>query len=302
MDNSPVEPPVDTPADTPAGDPAPWWQGKMPDDIAALDDVQNSKDERAFWGQYQNLRSKIGNSISIPSEDASAEDRQAFYGKLASKVPGLAVKPGDDPESVEAFYNSMGRPKSADKYSTPELDVPEGVELNSDIMDTLRPIAHKNGLTDTQFKAIYTELANGSIQAAAESANAEKAAQAELKQKWGAAFDVNSIRALKVAKDTGAPDFLVEAIEAGTAPTTMLEYFSGLAKTMGSEPNQMNSMHGSGSIMDPATAGEKISEIMNNPKHAYWNKSDPANAAAVARMTELYRIKNPDNKVVATLG
>lgn len=290
------------PADVNQSSGQPWWSGKLPDDIAALDDVQNSKDESVFWDQYKNLRSRIGNSVSIPSEDASAEDRQAFIDKLTKKVPDLVVKPGDDPDSQAAFYQMMGRPEAPDKYAAPELEAVDGVEINDEYVDRIRKAAHKSGLSQKQFESLYSDIIGSDIERVSNSIQETEKALSELKSEWGYAFDVNAQRAITAAKNTGAPEHLVEMLEGGTASADMMRYFNGLAKQLGSEPSQLNSMANGNDAIDPDTARERISEIMNNKSHAYWNPADPAHDTAKKKVSDLYRKANPDNKPVSIVG
>lgn len=298
---------IGAPTDNPAADPAPpadqpWWHGRMPDEIAALDDVQNSKDEASFWDQYKNMRSRMGNSLSIPGEDASGEVRQKFLDKIRQKVPDLILRPGDDPESQQAFYSMIGRPESADKYKMPDLDIPEGVSMSDDIGKNAAAIAHKYGLTQKQFEGVIGEMLGAEIQSAAAGVAQQKEGMTKLANEWGYAFDVNSKRAVMAAEKTGAPESLIEMMNDGTASAEMVRYFHGLAKVIGSEPNEITSGNKHGNAIDPLTAEEKISEIMNNKNHAFWNPADPAHESAKARMSELYRLKNPGNQVVSIVG
>lgn len=299
--NPPADAPPATPPETPPADNQSWWAGKLPDNISALEDVQTAKSEEAFWDSYTNMRSKFGSSLSIPSEDASATDREAFIKKLQAKVPELVMKPGDDADSQSAFYQMMGRPESADKYAAPDLDVPEGVTVEDAAITQMQAAAHKHGLTQKQFEGMYSELMGSQIASSAESVNAQKEAMAELHNEWGYAFDANSQRAITAAEKTNAPESLVGMMKDGSASAELMRYFSGLAKQIGAEPNQIAGMNNA-DVMTPATADERISEIMNNKAHAYWNQSDPGHAAAKARMRELHKIRTPNNQIVSNVG
>ena len=267
-----------------------------------LDDVQNSKDEGAFWSHYTNMRSRMGNSLSIPSDDASAEVKNAFLQKVMNKVPDLVLKPGDDPDSQQAFYSMIGRPESADKYVVPELELPDGIDMPEEIAKSMQEVAHKHGLTQKQFEGVFSELITKEAAQAAERLSAQAEQAEQLKKDWGYAYDVNVKKALSAAHKTGAPESIVNMLQDGAASPEMMRYFHGLSSVVGAEPSQLNDMAGGSSAIDPATARERISEIMNNKQHAYWNAADPAHSQAKQRVNELYKLANPDSKILSVLG
>ena len=93
------------------------------------------------------------------TKDENAAEKLAKFGKLGDlaneylKLEGqlgnAIVKPGENAsdEEREAFYKALGKPESADKY---------GIE--GDDAEMFRQMAFKNNLTDEQAKAIYKSL------------------------------------------------------------------------------------------------------------------------------------------------
>lgn len=108
---------------------------------------------------YSALEKKMGSSINIPSDEAAAEE-------------------------VNAFYQKLGKPESADGYS-----------IQDDKAGPYRELAFMNNLTDKQAKGMFEGLAQ--IGAAAEKQTAEnlnKIAQESdqlLHKEWGNEYGTN---------------------------------------------------------------------------------------------------------------
>ena len=93
------------------------WKGTLPDSVKDWNEVKEAKSADSFWEQMQNMRSFMGQSIRVPGEDASKDDKAAFNTKLMEKVPSLMQKPDfDNDEVMQAFYSQMGRPEEAEVY------------------------------------------------------------------------------------------------------------------------------------------------------------------------------------------
>jgi hypothetical protein len=102
------------------------------------------------------------------------------YLELEKKLGSSIVKPGDDAsdEEREAFYRALGKPESADKYS-----------IEGEQAEMFRKMAYENNLTDAQAKAFFKslqEVGNNAIaqQKAAFDAQA-KDTQAALQKEYG---------------------------------------------------------------------------------------------------------------------
>lgn len=104
----------------------PAWTSQLPEEIRGNADAMKQLSKFAKIGElaksYSELESKLGKSIVQPGEDASEEE-------------------------VNAFYEKLGKPKTADKYS---IDV-EGSE-------NFKKLAYENNLSDKQAVAIFNSL------------------------------------------------------------------------------------------------------------------------------------------------
>ena len=104
----------------------PAWTSQLNDELKNNGDVMNQLSKFAKLSDlaksYSELEKKLGSSLTKPNDDASDEEKQAFYEKL-------------------------GKPKSANDYSIKEEEA-----------EQFRQLAFKNNLTDTQAKELYGEF------------------------------------------------------------------------------------------------------------------------------------------------
>lgn len=107
-------------------------------------------------------------------------DLATKYLELEGKLGNTLVKPGDDAsdEEKEAFYRALGKPESADKYS-----------IEGENAELFREMAYKNNLTDEQAKALYASVKQAGENALAQmQANYQqqaKATQEALQSEYG---------------------------------------------------------------------------------------------------------------------
>jgi hypothetical protein len=116
-----------------------------------------------------------------------------------------------------------------------------------------------------------------------------------LKQEWGMAFDERVNAAKAVAKETGAPEALIEAIENNSVGGEVYKWLYQVGTQLGSEGINSPNISGRSTLMSPAEATERVNEIMANRKHPYWNAHDPQHKEAVKKVVELMKLANPDS-------
>lgn len=138
----------------------PAWTSQLPDELKNNSDVMKQLSKFGKIGElaksYSELEGKIGRSLVKPADDASDEEKNAFYKKL-------------------------GRPDSADGYS-----------INDKESKAFRDLAWKNNLTDAQVKGIYASLKEVNDQLVNQQKQALQAkvneTEAKLKAEYGNAY------------------------------------------------------------------------------------------------------------------
>lgn len=136
---------------------APAWTSQLPEEMRTNADVMKQLEKFGKIGDlaksYAELETKLGSSIVKPGKEATAEE-------------------------VDAFYQKIGKPTSAEGYDIP------GEEAAA-----YRDLAYKNNLTVDQAKAIYAslqELGNNFLaQQKLEALKTAKATEDALKLEYG---------------------------------------------------------------------------------------------------------------------
>ena len=173
-----------------------------------------------------------GRSIGLPGDDPTPEDLVRFDKKIMEKVPGLVRMPnGVDPEDDKRFWNQVGVPEDIDGYVPPaDVDV-----LNEDMMQQLKDISHKAGLTKAQYENVISQYAEAATQMAEQSAAAREEETGKLKQHWGAAYDENI-----GITDNMVKQFQDEKVEVGELNNAGRIMLLNMAKSMSSDPQVFN--------------------------------------------------------------
>lgn len=259
----------------------------LSEDIRGEASLQNFKDVNSLAKSYVSAQKMIGSSLRIPTDDAAPEVRSEFYNKLAS-VPNVAVLPAkDDKEGWAKFYNNLGRPDSADKYT---FNVDENLTLDSESVNSFKSMAHEIGLTNAQADAIMKfELGRNEKMLSSAAMSREAGAKA-LQEAFGNDFDNRIASAKETVKHYGAkhPEALKALLEgdAGNNPIVVM-----MAAELGKMYKESGAIEGTRKInfgMTPEEARQRISEIRDNPNHAYYDDRNPGHTDAVEYMRKLY--------------
>lgn len=261
------------------------WQDVVPNDVKEWDEYKNSESADQFFKQMGDMRSHLGNSLRIPSEEAGDDTRNEFYEKVKTRVPDLMRRPDVDNDDVMSdVWGSLGKPETPAKYDLPEFD---DYQIKDDRAQQLKEMAHKANLTKKQFKALASDLLGldrAGMMAANESVASDKKV---LSQEWGEALDQRTRLAATIAEKSGAPTALITAIKEGNADAETMKWLYGLSKQMSGEGSPMADI---GNQVDaPADIQGKVDDVMNNMAHPYWDSSHPQHAKAVDNMVAMRR-------------
>ena len=264
------------------------WREALSQEYRDNPTLADVKDLDSLAKMTLDLKSYQGNSLRIPSEDASDADREAFRQKLIDKNIGLMEIPdSENPESLEAVYRALGKPESADAYELPEV---EGLSIDDNRSAFLKETALKVGVNKTQFKTMMQEvLAADAAQAQAQTAEHEGKLRA-LNEEWGMAYDKKVGLATSVAEKFGFPEEFVTAIGEGKMNTDVLRALDAIAAATGTEAAQVASQEGGADYITPAEARERAAEIRN--KLMDMNQNDPQYKDLVQKRVKYMQMAN----------
>lgn len=174
---------------------------------------------------------------TLPQDLRGNPSLQQFQGKTWEEVgPNLAksyvetksmigaekmLKPSDKWGEKEwgDFFSQVGRPETPDKYSMPEVKMPEDLKLDDAKIAERKALYHKAGLTDRQAKALIEADLNfikTSYEADKQSTESAKlSAESTLKQEWGDKYQANIELARSVVAKFGDEQFVRYVEESG---------------------------------------------------------------------------------------
>ena len=260
----------------------PSWRDNLPEELREHKTLQDVKDLEGLAKQFIDSQQMIGQSIRIPGPDAGDDARKAFEAKLMEKVPGLVPTPDpDNPETLQAFYKRMGWPEEPTGYEHPE-------NVDATQMADFAKVAHDQGLTKSQYKAIL-EAVGGFAQSKQEQ-NAEELLQGirALKQEWGIVYEDNLELVDSVMKGTGAPKEMIELAADRKLPAEALKWLHNIGKQLGQEGINFERDE-STTRLAPAEAAARANEIMADRTGPYWDASHPQHKDMIQKVVDLKR-------------
>lgn len=267
------------------------WRDILSDETKGNPALANFTDVQQMADSFLEMKSFQGRSIVIPGTDAGDEAQAKFIESLMDKAPNVMLKPDfDNAEQSNEFYTTMGKPKTADEYKTPEFEFPEGEKINEDKVAAVKKLAHDIGLNQSQYEKFISTMTEQDIVTLNEGHENQKNSMKELNKEWGDATKERIEAALSIAERTHAPQEIIDQIKSNTLPMEAMKWIHSLSVSIGDEGNQLGDLpHNQTGTMTPAEAQESIDAIYANKQHAFHN----GNPAAMVRMVELVGIANP---------
>lgn len=202
-----------------------WYEGVEPETVGY---IQNKKWEgadgpiKALEG-YRNL--------------------EKFHGVPADQIIKLPKQ--DDAEGWGKVYQRLGRPEAADKYG--DVQVPEGVSLNSDLVKKFDNIFFNQNLTKAQRDNVIASYATeeAAVIAERDRQDALRIAneRAQLKNEWGSKYEERvelGRRAVRVGLPEGVDkDAILLDMEKVAGPLVFGKMFANFADKMGLAEDKM---------------------------------------------------------------
>jgi len=287
---APAAPAADPAPAEPAAAPTPELSALLGSEYQEAASLQDFKSVDALAKGYMDLKQYQGSSLRIPGEDASAESRQEFNQRLIDDVPGVMLRPDFTvPEQAAEFYKSMGAPNEADGY---QYTAPEGAgdfKTDDARISMFKDIALQNGLTKSQFSNIMNEIVASDVKDSTAMAAKAEEGMVSLRQEWGHAYDQNTQVAINIAKATGAPPGMQDALLSGNVGPDTMKWLHSLASKFGAEGQNLINKDPAVYKSTPAEIQDQISDIMGNRDHPYWVAGHPEHDQAVQKMLGLQR-------------
>ncbi|MFH2073792.1 MAG: hypothetical protein ABIJ57_00400 [Pseudomonadota bacterium] len=203
-------------------DQKPSWLASLPDDLKSNEVLARFPTIGDASKALVSYKTSEGKMVAIPGEDATPEQRAAFYQKL-------------------------GRPETADKYTiTKPEGLPEGIAYSPEVETAFKSFAFEQGISDAQAKGIYDWywglVKDGQAKAEADQLKATETAINGLKDEWkGDAYKVNTELAKRAWKefndkpeDAVLLDKLVDGVRLGDHPA-FLRKFAAIGKALGND-------------------------------------------------------------------
>jgi|TARA_R100001460_G_scaffold97281_5_gene139812 hypothetical protein len=237
------------------------WRDSLPEELKNDPTLQNYKDVESLAKTVVHQQKMIGSRIPIPKTE----------------------------EEKTELYSKLGRPEEPGKY---EVAVPEDYQqfFREESMNEFRSVAHKIGLNNEQVQALMdfqiNEI-NHEMQGADTQLNSQREEiEQNLKQEWGYDYDKNvkaAQRAVQVYGDAEVQELLNG--ELGNNPA-LIKMFARLGKEV-TEDMAQNTQNNTLSV-SPLDAKQEIANIMNNPKHPYFDGRHREHKDAVEKMRQLH--------------
>lgn len=260
------------------------WKDELPEGFADAPFFKASETPEDVLSSIKNAAAYMGQSIRIPGEDASDEARKEFHTKVLEKAPALMFKPNED--DMDPFYASIGRPENPDGY---QYEAPEGKEVPEDF-NNFAAVAHKHGLSQTQFKGILGDILQAQWDANEVAEHDHGESLKGLATEWGAKHDINMSQVGNFLRLTNAPSGIVELFSEKAMSVDEIKWLHSIANGTKSATELADMQDPSNDELTPEEAQVKIQEMLNNKQHAYWNATDPTHKAAVQKMIDLQRM------------
>lgn len=282
-----VEAPIEHTPVAETNQPSSW----ISEDLKNQSNLKDFSNPDDLAKSYLELQKMVGNSVRIPSEDASEEAKQAFLDKIKG-VDGVLYK--NDPD----FYSRLGKPESPDQYRFTEkldADLIETVPGITDELGHFQEIAHKLNLTTEQAQGLVDMRLSTLKESQLRDAKAYEAGQAQLKEMWGADYENRLDAAKQVAKiySDKYGDAMNELLNSSARNNPMVINMMAELASLYKEQGHVGAQTVKFGIT-PSEALQQAKDMRENKNHPVNNPQHPEHQAAVAKMKELYSIAYPE--------
>lgn len=208
------------------------WLSSVPENLRSHEAFKGIEKASDAWQEFVDLKVSSKGAIHIPGENATDEERNAYY-------------------------KAIGRPDSADQYDLPDPQIPDGMEYNPEVKTVFQSVFYELDLPGQVAQKLWNKYNEAAIegynlQQKTEKEATEKAIN-ELKDLWkGDTFKTNT----ELAKRTFLKQFEGDEEAVKFIEETKI---NGLA--LGNHPIFLKVFHKLGSLIsDDSAAGGRGGE------------------------------------------
>ena len=225
---------------------------------------------------------------------ASYQELESYRGVSEDQI----LKLPKEGESMDAVYDRLGRPESADKY---EVEIAEGMEVDAARLEAFKGIAHEAGINNTQFGQIVakiTEMENAQVAEMQEAMQQEQSADLEkLKKEWGDGFEERAELGRRFVRNNLPQDLdkeaTLSAIENAIGTANMLKLFANSGKGGEDTIPDTGTDRPYGYTREQAAADKKalMSELKASPERlAAYNTANGADYDKMMRLNKILAV------------
>ena len=234
------------------------WKSNIPEEIRGHSSLEHINDVGALAKSYVHAQQMVGaDKVALPGKSATADEWGEVYAKL-------------------------GRPESPDGYELAYNNVPEGAEVDNDMVSWFKDTAHKAGMNPQQAQLMldaYNEMQFSDAEAIGLEAQARiDQVESDLRKEYGQAFDDRMALANGVLAEFGNP----EITEVQLADGTMLGDHPEIIRMLSNMGVYLRDKVGEDTLegvqtnggISPNDAMQKLGEI-TAPNPPYWDARHP---------------------------
>jgi hypothetical protein len=250
------------------------WTATLPEEDRALLGIKGWKNPSDTIKGYKELEKLVGHDkIAMPKRDKNGN-----------------YEPGE----LERVMTQLGRPKDAKEYKpSATFKLPEGMQINEQMLAEFQAKAHKNGLLPHQYSFMMDELSTLVNQGfTAKKAADDKAfndATLNLRAKFGLAYDEKTKLANSVLRNfSDNEDVGIELVKRyGNDP-----FIIGLLANVGAglSEESLTRVNMISSMLTPESAKAEIVKVRNERAKELMDASHPQHAYWLEKLSELYRM------------
>ena len=253
------------------------WKSSIPEDLQNEPSLADIKDVAGLAKGYVHAQHMIGaDKVAIPSRESSQEE-------------------------LDAFYNKLGRPETADGYEAPTENMPE-IPFDNELQTKFFEEAHRIGLNKQQAGVLIrwqAEQAQGGIEARTqESELALEKATDTMRKEFGKAYDEKLTLAKGAAQEFGGDELisLLDRTGLGNEPA-VIRAFANIGKAIAND-EIIGGGGRQGFMMSPAEAKQQITNLKRDPNFmaSYTDNGHVAHKESVAEMARLFELAHPSDE------